>query len=76
MRTTLEIHDDVYQVARELARERGETIGDVISHLAALGLRQSSQPATERNGVPLVGKRPGARTTVTSDQVRQLLARE
>ena len=36
MRTTLEIDDDLLADARQLARERGATIGQIISELARL----------------------------------------
>ena len=60
MRTTLEIDDDLLQVARQLARQRGTTIGQTVSEL----VRQALEPKTAgrvRNGVPLFAPKPGAR---------------
>ena len=39
MRTTLDIADDVLQAAKELARRRGITAGQVLSDLARTGLQ-------------------------------------
>ena len=60
MRTTLEIDDDLLQVARQLARQRRTTVGQVVSQL----VRQAIEPRTGarmRNGVPLFMPKPGAR---------------
>lgn len=60
MRTTLNIEDDIVQVARQLARQRGTTIGQVISDL----VRKALEPKTSsrvRNGVPLFSPVPGAK---------------
>ncbi len=60
MRTTLEIDDDLLLVARQLARQRGTTIGQAVSEL----VRQALEPkatARIRNGVPLFTPKPGAR---------------
>jgi hypothetical protein len=60
MRTTLNLDEDVLQVARQLARQRGMTAGQVISELARQALEPKSPPKL-RNGVPLFTPRPGAR---------------
>ncbi len=60
MRTTLNLDDDVLQVAKQLARQRGTTAGEVISELARQALEPRS-PAKVRNGVPLFTPKPGAR---------------
>jgi hypothetical protein len=61
MRTTLEIEDNLLQVAKELAGVRGLTIGQVISALARKGLESPVAPGQVRNGVPLLPRRgPGA----------------
>lgn len=60
MRTTLELDDDIVQVAKQLGRQRGMTMGQVISELA----RQSLEPKTSpriRNGVPLFVPKTGAK---------------
>jgi hypothetical protein len=43
MRTTLTIDDDILLVARQLAGERSEPIGKVVSDLAALGLQAATR---------------------------------
>lgn len=60
MRTTLDLDDDLLQVARQLARERGATMGQVVSELIRQGLEPKS-PARTRNGVPLFTPKPGAK---------------
>ena len=60
MRTTLDIDDDLVQVARQLARQRGTTIGQVVSEL----VRQAIEPGPGgrlRNGVPVFPLKPGAK---------------
>jgi hypothetical protein len=59
MRTTVVIDDDVLLAAKAIARERGLSIGKVLSDLARQTLaRQSS--GSVRNGVPLFPIQPGA----------------
>jgi hypothetical protein len=61
VRTTLEIDDDVIATAKELARNSGSTLGQVLSELARKSLNTTSKPRI-RNGVPLLtpvaGRRP------------------
>lgn len=59
MRTTLDIDDDIVLVARQLAQQRRDTLGRVISDLARRGLEPGS-PRKTRNGVPLLVPKPGA----------------
>lgn len=42
MRTTLDIDDDILQVAKELARAENKTAGQVLSELARKGLTQGA----------------------------------
>ena len=60
VRTTLELDDDLVQVARQLAQQRKTTMGQVISELARQALEPKRAPRT-RNGVLLFDLRPGAR---------------
>jgi len=59
MRTTLELDDDLVAAAKLLAREKGASLGQVISELA-----RQSLPATARskvrNGVEILTSSPGA----------------
>ncbi|MEO8127335.1 MAG: CopG family transcriptional regulator [Bryobacteraceae bacterium] len=52
MRTTLELDDDLLTSAKELARERGVTLGRVISELARQSLA-GREPLKVRNGATL-----------------------
>jgi len=73
MRTTVDIDDDVMQAAKELARARKKTAGQILSDLARKGL----EPAHEvrvRNGVPLLPREPGR--IVTVEMVEALLDEE
>ena len=60
MRTTLELDDDLVQVARQIAAQRGLTIGKVISELTRKALEPKGAPEL-RNGVPLFAPKAGAR---------------
>lgn len=60
MRTTLDLADDVLEAAKQLARQRGSTAGQIVSEL----MRQALQPqaaARVRNGVMLFEPKPGAK---------------
>ena len=60
MRTTLEIADDLVQVARQLAQQRKTSMGQVVSQLVRKALEPKSAPRM-RNGVLLFEVKPGAR---------------
>jgi Arc/MetJ family transcription regulator len=60
MRTTLEIDDDLVQVARQLAQQRKTTMGQVISQLVRKAMEPKNAPRM-RNGVLLFDPKPGAR---------------
>ena len=59
MRTTLELDDDLVSTAKQLARQQGVTLGQVISELARKSLAAKA-PRRVRNGVPLFEPIPGA----------------
>ena len=64
MRTTLAIADDVLRAAKAIARQRNQTIGQVVSELARNSLCPPTT-STERNGIPLVPvRRPNAVITL------------
>lgn len=79
MRTTLDIDDDVLAVAKELAKARRSTAGEVISGLARKALttpaEQSNAPgpagAVLKNGWYVLPKRGGP--PVTNEMVQRLL---
>ncbi len=62
MRTTLELDDDLLAAAKQVARENGETLGQVISELARQSL-EARAPVTVRNGAILFTPKAGASKT-------------
>ena len=52
MRTTLNIEEDVLLAAKEIARQRAVTVGQVMSDLARQSLTRKSS-VSEKNGLPL-----------------------
>lgn len=71
MRTTLDIDDDVLQAAKEIAANRGSTMGKVISELVRKGLRPKPWVRV-RNGVPLLGPRGPNDPILTMEFVNRL----
>lgn len=59
MRTTLNLDDDVLLAAKELARLRGSSVGQVLSELARQALTSERPAPGTRNGVPLLEPVPG-----------------
>jgi hypothetical protein len=70
MRTTLDIDDDVLAAARAIARERGRSVGGVVSDLARRALTPQSSGGT-RNGIPQLPIRSPS-TCVTLEHVNAL----
>lgn len=74
MRTTLDIDDDVLQAAKELARRKKKTAGEIISELARQALGAS--PASPASKAPQVlhGFRPFPRRggIVTNELIDKL----
>jgi hypothetical protein len=70
MRTTIDIEEDVLLAAKELARQRGVTVGKVVSDLARQALTHKVAGST-RDGLPLFPVQPGA-SLVTLEFVNQL----
>ena len=70
MRTTLAIDDDVLVAAKAMAEQQNRSIGEVISDLARKSLRKP-QPRSRRNGIPLLGVKPGG-AIVTGEIVNRL----
>jgi hypothetical protein len=70
MRTTLDLEEDVLLAAKELARQRGTTVGRVVSELARQALTRQIT-STTRNGLPLFPVQPGA-GVATLELVNQL----
>jgi len=59
MRTTLDLEEDVLLAAKEIARQRGTTVGKVLSDLARQSLTKESV-GTTRHGLPLFPVQPNA----------------
>ena len=59
MRTTLELDDDLLATARQLSRQEGVTLGQLISELARQSLAAKA-PLKVRNGVLLFVPKAGA----------------
>lgn len=70
MRTTLDIDQDVLLAAKEIAKQRGVSMGRVLSELARQALTRQVDTTT-RNGVPLFPRHPDA-GVVTLELVNQL----
>jgi len=69
MRTTVDLPDDLHQLARQLAHDSNLSMSEVISDLIRLGVRRDRPevPLTER-GLPQISVgRP-----ITADDVRSL----
>jgi len=60
MRTTLDLDEDLVEIARQLAAQRGVTMGQIVSALARQAL-EPKRPRKTRNGVPLFVPKRGAR---------------
>ena len=71
MRTTLDIDDDLLQVAKELAEVRGTTAGKILSSLVRQALH-SPRSERVRNGVPILPQRPEGSSRPTMRLVNQL----
>jgi hypothetical protein len=69
MRTTVDLPDDLHELARQLAHEGNRSMSEVVAELMRLGLRQGRAPVpTSPRGLPVVSVgRP-----VTSDDIRSL----
>lgn len=74
MRTTLQLDDDVYEVARSIAAAERRSLGEIVSRLARLGLAPRAN-VRERNGFP-VFEVPPAEHPITPDMVKRALEDE
>ncbi len=71
MRTTVDIDDDILQAAKEIAKMRRKTAGQVLSELARRGLEPVRSDEL-RNGVPVIRRRPGTPVMTVADVNRWL----
>jgi hypothetical protein len=75
MRTTVDLDEDILRVAKDIARDRDESLGRVLSDLARRGLKPQSRARSSLHGVPVFPRLPGAKL-VTSEMVKELLESE
>jgi len=71
MRTTLNLDDDLLHAVRSLARERGQSLGDVVSSLIRRGLKPPEEIRYHRD-VPVFMVRENA-PPITPDMVESAL---
>ena len=70
MRTTLDIDDEILELARSHARERNISVGAALSDLARRGLHRLPDSRESRNGFPLFGVSQDS-TPLTLDRVKR-----
>lgn len=70
MRTTLQLEDDVFLHAKQLAAAEGKPLGLVVSELARKGMKRSQPKLKTRNGFVLFDVPSGARTFSLEDVKR------
>jgi hypothetical protein len=70
MRTTVDLEEDVLLAAKEIAKQRGNTLGKVISDLARQALTRQASIST-KHGLPLFPVQPDA-GVVTLELVNRL----
>lgn len=68
MRTTVDLDDDVIQVARDLAQEREQSLGRALSDLIRRGLQPEANPGIHRGTVPVLPRKPGGRPVTVQHQ--------
>jgi len=72
MRTTLNLDDDVLELARTVAAQQKRSLGEVVSGLIRRAVEPTKEPQAVRNGMPLFPVARAARR-VTPEIVEQLL---
>jgi hypothetical protein len=70
MRTTLDLEEDVLLAAKEIAKQRGNTVGRVLSDLARQALTRRT-PVSKKHGLPQFPVQPDA-GVVTPELVNRL----
>lgn len=71
MRTTVDLDEDILEVARHLAQERAQSLGRVLSDLARQALQPASRPKIRKGVIPTLPRIPGGRP-VTMQHVKDL----
>ena len=75
MRTTVDLDEDILRVAKDIARDRDESLGRVLSDLVRRGLKPPGRTLRGPNDIPVFPRLPGAKP-VTSEMVKELLESE
>jgi hypothetical protein len=70
MRTTVDLEEDVLLAVKEIAKQRGNTIGQVLSDLARQALTRRT-PVSSKHALPLFPVQPDA-GVVTLELVNHL----
>ncbi|MGF1449233.1 MAG: CopG family transcriptional regulator [Opitutales bacterium] len=71
MRTTLNIDDDLLEMAKERAKAQRRSTGEVVSSLMRSGLEKKRTPWRMVDGVPVFHSVPGAKP-MTIDAINEL----
>jgi hypothetical protein len=75
VRTTVDLDEDILRVAKDLARDGGQSLGRVLSDMVRRGLEPPKTTPRKRNGIPVFDRLPGGKP-VTSEIVKELLESE
>lgn len=70
MRTTINIDDELYSIARSLAESRGISMGAAVSELMRRGLQSETVSYEQRSGFPVLQVSEQA-APITPEQVSQ-----
>jgi hypothetical protein len=71
MRTTVDIEDDVLEIAKSMARHQDQSLGKAISDLIRKGIEPIHQRGQKRNGLRVIVRRSDAKP-VTLEVVNKL----
>lgn len=71
MRATIQLDDDIYELARRLASREKLSLGKVLSNLARRAI-ESAPVFARQNGFPVFEVRPGA-APLTEEMVKRAL---
>ena len=72
LRTTLDIDDRILEIARGSSRERGRSLGSIVSELARRGLAERHWTSAQV-GLPTFDVRPDSRP-ITLEMIREAMA--
>lgn len=75
MRTTVDLDEDLLRVVKNLAAERHQSLGRVLSELARKGLQPPPRVSFGRDKIPTLMRKEGGRP-VTAQDVKDLLESE